>query len=334
MNEPINISFWGSPPYSAALLERLAQDGRFHIVFAVTQPDKPRHRQKGEAEPTAVKKQALSNGIPVFTPFSLKKESPELNDLRQTMKKNLPLFHVVFAYGKIIPEPLFAAPRMGGVNFHASLLPQLRGASPVESALLHGLTQTGWTLQKIDSRMDTGDILKTSVLEIPSQSLASDLLASLIERLMDFGPEALAEYAAGKLEPKPQQEKDATYCEKINTQMGEINWNLSAITLRNRARAFQERPGVYTFFRGKKLKLWIDPAVVSGSGGQIQEKSAANGLPAKPGHIAAIEPNIIHVACAGGTLPVCLLQPEGKKRMSAAEFVNGYRITTNDSFLV
>lgn len=317
----IPIAYWGSPPYSALFLDRLIADPRFEIAFAVSQPDKPRSGRNREPEPTAVKKRALESNIPVYTPESLKKEGGQITEMAAKSKVR---FHVVFAYGKIIPKAVFSPPPLGALNFHASLLPLLRGASPVESALLAGFQRTGWTIQKIESRMDAGDICKTTEFDIPWEADTPALMKLLIAKLLDFGPGALEEYSQGKLSPIQQDEEAATYCEKIATSMGEIDWKKSGPELRNMARAFQERPGIYTFLNGRKVKLWVDLSLPQESFSKPQGSF-------KPGEIVNTGPAIF-VSCRDALLPVASLQPEGKKRLSASEFLNGYRIAPGDLF--
>lgn len=315
-----DISFWGSPFISAQLLEKLIADSRFNVRFVVSQKDKPRSHRGREVMPSPVKKVALEAGIPVFTPAKIKKESAELLSAWQEFPVD---FHVILAYGKIIPEKLFAYPRLRAVNFHASLLPKLRGAAPIEFSLLEGFSQTGFTLQQITAELDAGDVYFTGACPIDWAETRDSLYAKLTEILLGPGVDALADYAAGKLSAKPQNHNEATFCSKISTQMGEVDWQKDAMVIRRQAQALAERPGIYSFFRQKKIKLFLDF--------HIPLKTIEGFSNSKPGEFCQIDENLF-VGCGNGhALPFKEIQIEGKKRMPIADFVNGYGVKVGDA---
>ncbi len=314
----INISFWGSPAISARLLEVLLGDNRFKIQFAVSQPDKPRSRRGREVLPSAVKKVATEADVPVFTPTRLKKNQSEiLNEFKQYPVD----FHVILAYGRIIPEALFDYPEQGAVNFHASLLPLLRGAAPIEFSLYEGLNKTGWSLQRISKGMDEGDVYSQSAVDISWQETTTSLYEKLTTNLLSFGPGAMAEYAAGGLRAEPQNHEQATYCPKITTEMGQIDWQKSCLENRRQAQAFGSRPGIFSFYNKKKIKLTVDFEV------------AEEALKPSPGP-AKIEilGEQMAVGCSDKALIIKGVQFEGKKAMTIRDFVNGYQVKSGQSF--
>ncbi|MDH5721068.1 MAG: methionyl-tRNA formyltransferase [Spirochaetia bacterium] len=321
--EKIKISYWGSPFISAKFLETLLQDGSFEISFVVTQPDKPRSKRGREVLPCAVKKLADKNSIPVYSPVSLKKNTP---DLLEEFNKHDVLFHVVFAYGKLIPEAIFNAPLLKTLNFHASLLPLLRGAAPIEYALLEGHRKTGWSIQAIVEKMDAGDVFYQNEIEVSVNETKNSLTEKMLESLVSFGPDILKKYAAGKLNSRKQDEEKATYCGKIKTEAGKIDFSKTHIEIRNQYRAFGENPGLYSYFNGKKIKIDFD--LIS-----LSKKLSDQEKEMKSGRVFLIEKEKTYILCGDGfALPAVLFQPEGKRKMSAVDFVNGYRLKEGDYF--
>ncbi|MES0489044.1 MAG: methionyl-tRNA formyltransferase [Leptospirales bacterium] len=319
---PVKISYWGSPGISAALLKVLIDDSRFQIEFVVSQPDKPRSGRGREVIPTPVKAVALENSIPVYTPVALKKNTETILSDWNSYK---PAVHVVFAYGKIIPEALFSSPALGSVNFHASLLPLLRGASPIEHSLWHGFSKTGWTLQQVANRLDTGNILAQTIIDIEPADSTSTVAQKLFDQLEKWSPEALLDYVAGKLTPIEQQEDMATHCGKIYPEMGKIEWSKTSTEINNMARALQERPGVFSYWNKTRIKIFFDF--------QTAALQPENSEVLPPGSISDISDNGIFITCADGlSLKVLYIQPDGKKRLSAKDFVNGYRVKLGDLF--
>ncbi|MDH5717441.1 MAG: methionyl-tRNA formyltransferase [Spirochaetia bacterium] len=318
--DKIRISYWGSPAISAFLLEKLILDNRFDISFVVTQPDKPRSKRGREVLPSPVKKIALENNIPVFEPASLKKELKTLCD--EFSRYNI-LFHVVFAYGRLIPADIFNAPILKTINFHASLLPLLRGAAPIEYALLEGHKKTGWSIQAIVEKMDAGDVFFQKEISIYEDDTKKSLAEKMISELLNFGPDVIEKYACKELLSFKQDENKATFCGKIKTEDAKINWDDDHIKIRNLYRAFFENPGVFSFFNFKKIKIDFDLSIPV-QNYKINEK-------APNGQIISIEKDKFWIVCGDKvSLPVGFIQPEGKKKMKADDFVNGYRIKEGD----
>ena len=320
----MHISFWGSPEISVILLEELVKNPGIQVEFVVTQEDKPRSYRGKLEEPTPVKKKADHYNIPVFTPKSLKKNSDEL--FAQISQFSVDL-NVVFAYGKIIPERFFNLPRLGSLNFHASLLPNLRGASPIEHALLQGDEKTGWTMQKMNAELDAGDMYYIHEVEIKWEDDYNSLTQRLMTELISFSGNILEQYTSGKLVPVHQKNEMATHCGKIDTDQGKINWFDSVFNVRNRARAMSNRGGIYSFLNTKKYKIFPDL--------QIDRETIlkSSEFAKQPGIIAMATDQHIWISCNNNqSLPVKYIQPEGKKKLTPREFINGYRIQIGDRF--
>lgn len=313
-----SIAFWGSPLIAATLLEALHGHKKFKVEFVVSQPDKLKGRRKLEMVSTAVKKFAVGAKIPIFTPKSLKKNKEKLVSEFKPYDVDI---NVVLAYGNIIPEELCNLPRLKSVNFHASLLPKLRGAAPIEFALMQGMQKTGWTLQRIVAVLDAGDLIDQDEVEIEWAETRDTLYAKLTNSLLSFAPTALLDYYNGSSKIISQDESAATFCSKISTSMGELNFNKTAAELRNLYRSLSERPGVYSTWNNKKIKLKIDLSVKD-----------LNSVPSKgPGTISEINEHI-WLGCSDGCLPIESLQPDGKKQMGVDAFINGYQPKVGSRF--
>jgi methionyl-tRNA formyltransferase len=308
------IVFWGSPAIAATFLSHLVENytDKFKVTAVITQSEKTIQRQGITSARSAVHQKASALGIPVFTPLSLKKEGElllgELNALGYDI-------FVVLAYGKILPEFIINAPRLKSVNFHGSLLPLLRGASPIEHALLQGFTQTGWTLQRIVAELDAGDILEQSKVSIDPIDTRESLYAKMTENLVQHGAAMLLSYIEGRGVIRPQEHSQATYCGKITAEDGRLDFAQSSTEILNRYRAFTPRPGVFAFLGGKKLKLRF--ALPSHP---VKATQAAGTL------LVPVKGSLFVVCGDGVALPLAAVTPEGKKTMPVADFINGYRI--------
>lgn len=313
------IVFWGSPGIAAEFLSHLVKNcsEQFQITACVTQTEKTVQRQGKAAVRSAVHNRAEELGIPVFTPKSVKKEAELLLPELETLGFDL---FVVLAYGKILPESIINAPRLQSVNFHGSLLPLLRGASPIEHALLYGFAETGWTLQRIVAELDAGDIIAQSSVAIDAAETTGSLYTKLTADLIAHGAEMLAAYVNGSAKISAQNHAAATHCSKISAEDGRLVFDRPAHEIRNRFRAFTPRPGVFALFRGKKVKLAFD----------LEAGLAATGKAA--GRLYREGKDDLYVACGDGqALKISAITPEGKKAMCAADFINGYRLAGDDT---
>jgi methionyl-tRNA formyltransferase len=310
----MKLIFMGTPEFAVPSLARLIEDG-CDVRAVFTQPDKPAGRGKHLQAPP-VKLFALRHGIAVHQPARIKTNE----EVRAVFEAVAPDACIVAAYGKILPEWLLTIPRLGSINVHASLLPKYRGAAPINWAIANGERETGVTIMRMDAGMDTGPMLAERAVTIGDEETAPELSA----RLAALGAEVLSEtlpmIERGRINPRPQDEREATYAPILKREDGLIDWRMSAREIGNRVRAFQPWPGTYTQFRGARLTFW--------RAREVEVKGENIG----PGTITGIDNSGITVACAHQTsLRVEELQAEGKRRMSARDFVNGMRISEGDS---
>jgi methionyl-tRNA formyltransferase len=295
----VRIIFAGTPPFAAAALNALADAGH-DIALVLTQPDRPAGRGM-KLTPSAVKQAALTRGLPVSQPVSLK--SPEAQDELRAADADV---MVVAAYGLILPQAVLDLPRFGCLNIHASLLPRWRGAAPIQRAILAGDLETGITIMQMDAGLDTGAMLSKTVVPIRD----GDTAASLHDVLATTGASAivaaLANYAT--LVPVAQDDALATYAAKLSKDEAQLDWNQPADALERAVRAYNPVPGAWTLLGGATLKIWAAQAV-PGSG--------------IPGAVLRAEADQLVVACGSGALALHEIQPAGSKRMSAAAFLAG-----------
>ncbi len=296
----------GTPEFAIPTLEYLIRSP-YRVVVVYTQPDKPAgRRQRLTSSP--VKRLAMEHKIPVVQPKTLKSAEAleELAGFR-------PELIVVAAFGYILPQKMLALPKFGCVNIHPSLLPRHRGPSPVADTLLGGDSLTGVTITLMDVGVDSGPILSQKEMNIFPQ----DTTGSLTSRLAVVGAELLKEtlpkWIGGELKPKPQYEGEATYSRMITGKDSEIDWNLPAINLWWKVRAFNPWPGCYTWWKGKRLKVHKCVPLGKGAKGEIGEVVA---LPQSE----SVE---VGVVTGEGILGLCQIQLEGKRQMSIADFMRG-----------
>ncbi len=316
MNE-LKIIFMGTAELSCASLEALTQEKQFQVAAVVTQPDRPKGRDlKPQSSP--VKMLAEKSRLPVLQPARARDEK-FIAGLRE-LKPDL---IVVAAYGQILPQTILDLPRHGCLNVHTSLLPQYRGAAPIQWAIANGDAETGVTIMKMDAGLDTGGIVAQRRAAIQQ----ADDSATLHDRLARLGAELLAQtipdYVAGKIPPRPQPAEGVSHAPKIKKEDGRIDWNLPARTIWNRLRAFTPWPGAFSFLKAEPkprlLKIW--KAEIAGCSGQ-------------PGAILSADKSGIVVACGKEALRILELQREGGRRMSAVEFLAGHPLETGDKFAV
>ena len=305
----------GTAELSCASLEKLACDTNFQIAAVVTQPDKPKGREM-KLQFSSVKILAEKLKLPVLQPAKARDEKfiSELRELK-------PDLIAVVAYGQILPQAILDLPKFGCVNVHTSLLPKYRGASPIQSAILNGEIETGVTIMKMDTGLDTGEIISQSRTPV----LPEDNSQTLHDRLAQLGAELLVEtipdFVAGKILPGPQPNEGASYAAKIKKEDGKIDWNEPAEKILNRLRAFTPWPGVFTFLRTEQkaqlLKIW-KAEIVENFG--------------RAGEILSADKNGIVVACGQNTLRILELQREGGRRLTVQEFLAGNPLKAGEKF--
>jgi methionyl-tRNA formyltransferase len=297
-----SIVFMGSPEFALPALSALAEN--YPVVGVVTQPDRPAGRGR-ELTPSPVKKLSLELGIPILQPQRLK--DPQA---MQQLQEWAPEVIVVAAFGQILRPAVLDLPPYGCINVHGSLLPRWRGASPVQSAILHRDQETGITIMCMDPGVDTGPILSQHANAI----LPNDTGGSLSERLAQLGAELLIDtlpgYLSGVLQPRDQDETGATYAPMLKKEDGLLNFSKPADLLERQVRAFNPWPGSFTTWENQILKIHKSHAISQVSS-QAGEKLVYDDLPA--------------IACSSGLLVLDEIQPSGKRRMPGDVFLRGAR---------
>ena len=303
----MKIIFMGTPDFALPALEAIKKSGQ-QLMAVVTRPDKPKGRGK-QVLPPPVKIWALEREIPVYQPESVRKDPGFISEI-----KNLsPDLIITAAYGQILPKGFLDIPSLGCINVHASLLPEYRGASPIQQVIMDGRETTGITIMYMDVGMDTGDIVLQKELAIHPDENAGELH----DRLAVAGGQALEDgialFVQGKVKGIPQDHDKATYCRKIEKSMGEIPWEESAIRIKNRIRGLTPWPGCFTFLHGSRLKVWK---------GSLWEYFT--GTRHSPGTVLkADRENGLIVSCGEGALRLEEVQGQGSRSMSDLEFLRG-----------
>ncbi len=301
----MRIVFMGTPDYAAVTLQKLI-DEKYDLLAVFAQPDKPVGR-KQILTPPETKVLAEKHNIPVYQPKTLR--DGEAFDI---LKELNPDAIVVVAYGKILPKEILSLPKYGCINGHASLLPHLRGSAPIQWAIVNGDKQTGVTTQLMDEGIDTGDILETAVVDIGNEETAEELFDRLSVISADLMISTLKNAEAGALNPKKQNEDDATYAPIIKKEMAHLDFTKTADEICNAVRGFYSWPCAFCFINGKRIKV----------------------IKAKKSHLAASEcgvvlasDNRLVISCKDGSVELVTVQPEGAKVMSAQVMLNGHKIT-------
>lgn len=296
----MKIAFLGSPEIGAIVLSNLINNS-IKVDTVITRPDKPKGRSN-KPEKTPVKVIAEKHNIEVYEPGSK-------DELTKVVKKVKPDVGIVAAYGMIIPEEALNAPRFGMINFHPSLLPALRGPSPIPMAIMCGEEKTGVTIIEVSKEMDAGDILSQEEVKL----LGNETTPELSKKLAHLGAKMIAEVLPkiedGKITPEKQDDSKATYTKLIKKGDGEINWQgYEAKGIEQAARAFTPWPGVYSYFRGKKIDFYDIEVLKSDlEPGKVAEKDGKILIGTKKG---AIAPGAVKI--------------EGKKKQDIKSFVCGY----------
>ncbi len=298
----------GTPEIAAVILKKILDSGKHEVVLAVTQPDRPRGRGNNVAM-SEVKTLALEHEIPVFTPEKIK--DPE--SVEELRKYEADIF-VVAAFGQILSSEILNMPKYGCVNVHASLLPKYRGAAPIQWAILDGQLTTGITIMQMDEGLDTGDIIIQEEIRIPHDETAGGLHDTLAELGGDMILKALTMIEDGTATRTPQGPAKTHYATMLNKSMGKLDFTRSARELDRYVRGLNPWPSAYAYLEGRMIKIWDT---------MITDK-CEDGL--APGDVYGIDKNGFYIATGEGGLRVLALQPEGKRQMTAAEFMRGYDI--------
>jgi methionyl-tRNA formyltransferase len=304
-----SLVFCGTPRFAVPTLEALVQAG-FPIRLVVTQPDKPRGRGL-ELAPPPVKQSALTLDLPITQPESIKNN----DEFRAQLTALRPDAIIVVGYGRIVPQWMIDLPSLGNINLHASLLPKYRGAAPIQWAIARGETLTGVTTMRINTGLDTGDILLQKEISINPTDTAESLALTLAGIGADLTVETLRGLEAGTISPRAQDDARATLAPILKKEDGRIDFRHSAQEIWNRLRGFQPWPGAFTTFRGRNLHVWdAAPAPHSPPPGEL-----------------LVEKDRLFVGCGGATaLALLEVQLEGKKHITVRDFIHGYRLQTGE----
>lgn len=302
----MRVVFMGTPDFAVGTLEAIIKAGH-EVVAVITQPDKPKGRGKA-VQYTPVKEKALEYDLPVYQPVKVREESfvKELEAMK-------PEVIVVVAFGQILSKEILDMPKYGCVNVHASLLPKYRGSAPIQWAVIDGEKESGVTTMLMNEGIDTGDMLKTTVISLDEKETGGSLFDKLAIAGADLLVETLVELESGTVTRTPQEEEKATHAKMLNKTMGLIDFTKSAVEIERLIRGLNPWPSAYTGLDGKTLKIW-DADVV--------EKEADG----EPGEIVEVGKNHVYVKTGKGLLELKEIQLEGKKRMEMEAFLRGYSL--------
>jgi len=301
VTQPLRIVFAGTPDFAARHLQALI-DSQHEVIAVYSQPDRPAGRGK-KLKASEVKQLAVENNIDVYQPESLKVESEQqiLADLNADIM-------VVVAYGLILPQTILDTPRLGCINVHGSILPRWRGAAPIQRAIWAGDKESGVTIMQMDLGLDTGDMLNITKCDIAQDETS----ASLYTKLAELGPKALietlSELADGTAKAEVQDEAQANYAHKLSKQEADIDWSMDAVQIERNIRSFNPWPVCFTQMSGNTVKVYQAEVVE---------------LTGQPGTVLASDKTGITIASGQHALKITQLQPQGKKPMSAQDFLNG-----------
>lgn len=314
----MRVLFWGTPEFAAPPLRALLGEG-FDVVGVVTQPDKPQGRSRSALVPSPIKQIAIEESLTVLQP-----EQPRGAEFLGELRALEPDISIVVAYGHILPPDVIELPPQGTLNIHASLLPQWRGAAPIQAAIRAGQTETGVTIMRMVTRLDAGPIL----LQVPTPILHDETYGELQLRLSELGALALIEAMSlldlGKITEQPQDDALATYAPKIEREDARIDWTLPASDVACAVRAFDPKPGAFSRLRGTEVKLF---------GARPWPHSiAALAEAADPGTVVALDAAGAIIATGNGGVRILDAQPAGKRRLGIAELARGRGISVGERF--
>ena len=304
----MKVIFMGTPDFAVGTLKALIES-EHEVAAVVTQPDKPKGRGKA-MQYTPVKEVAVAAGIPVLQPVKVR--NPQVVEELKAYGADV---IVVVAFGQIIPKSILEMPKYGCINVHASLLPEYRGAAPIQWAVIDGKEKTGVTTMQMDEGLDTGDMLMVEEVVLAEDETGGSLFDKLCEVGADVLLKTLEELPKNTLVPKKQpQESPTPYASMLTKEMGKIDWNRSAAEIERLVRGLNPWPSAYTHLNGKTLKIWK----ASVKEGQAEE--------AQNGEIVNVTKKELLVKTGEGLLSLDEVQLEGKKRMPADAFLRGYAV--------
>jgi len=323
----MKLGYMGTPEISGELLKALIQDG-YEIQYVVSNPDRPRGRS-GTPQPSAVSTVALENDLTLFRP---EKPAEILDQLLSIQVDAV----VVFAYGSILPAGFLKLGRLGIFNLHGSLLPELRGASPIQSAILQGMETTGWSFQFVSQKMDCGDLVAEKKLEIGPDETAQELTERMVPAGIELVLQTLPELKSLISGAKKQDESAATYCRKILPEQSYIDWSQPAQEIHNQIRGMNPRPVARTQLDGKLFKIYRSRLLESSELKTLQDEKQL--MARAPGDLLSFRldgsPALLVITGENQVLQILSLQPQNKKQMDAVSFLNGHKVHPDQRFVV
>ena len=305
----MRIVFMGTPQFAVPSLLALHKAGH-EIAAVVTQPDRP-NKRGNKVEFSPVKQAALDLQVKVLQPEKIKEA-----DFVAVLKDLQPEAIVVVAFGQILSEEILTLPKYGCINLHASLLPKYRGAAPIHWAVLNGETETGNTTMLMDKGLDTGDMLLVNKVAIGAEETTGQVHDKLSTSGADLLVETLEKLVKNEIVPQKQDEAKSTYAEKLTKELELIDWTLSNRDIFNKIRGLNPWPVAYTLFNNSRLKIFTSKLLDT----KIPESLQA-------GQFACLTENGFAVATGDGLLEIIEVQPESRKRMSAQDYIKGYKVT-------
>ena len=309
----MRVLFWGTPEFATPPLRALLGEG-FEVVGVVTQPDRPQGRSRSSLVPSPVKAIALEEGLPVLQP-----EKPRGEEFVARLRALAPDISVVVAYGHILPREVIDLPAQGTLNIHASLLPALRGAAPIQAAIRQGLTETGVTIMRMVPALDAGPVVLMARTPIAEDETYGELRLRLSELGALALVEALSLLSIGAATETPQDDALATYAPKVEREDARVDWTRPSTEVARVVRAYDPKPGAFTTLRGGEVKLFGARVLLD-----------RPDTPAALGEVLSAGPDGMVVACGGGAVRIVEVQPAGKRRLSVAEWVRGRGIAEGD----
>lgn len=308
----MKVVYMGTPDFAVAPLKAIIKAGH-EVTAVVTQPDKQKGRGK-EVQMTPVKECAIKHGIPVLQPVKIKE--PEA--LAELKKYPADVF-VIAAFGQFLSEEILHMPKYGCINIHASLLPAYRGAAPIQWVIINGEKKTGVTIMQMAKGIDTGDMLLKKEVLIDEKETGESLHDKLSAAGAELIVEALPKLERGEIVPEKQDDSLSCYAAKLTKSMGLIDWKKDAASIERLVRGLNSWPSAYTMYKGKTLKIWEADVV-------CEETDA------RPGTVTEVGKDFINVAAGKDILKITSLQLEGKKRVSAKDFLLGYEVVRGMEF--
>ena len=316
----MKVLFWGTPDFAEPPLRALLGEG-FEVAGVVTQPDKPQGRSRSTLVPSPIKRLALEEGVPVLQP-----EKPRGDDFLEQLRALAPDISIVVAYGHILPRAVIDLPPLGTLNIHASLLPEWRGAAPIQAAIRSGQRETGVTIMRMVQQLDAGPI----VLQVPTPIVEDETYGELQLRLSELGAlaliEALALISIGKASEVPQDDSRATFAPKVEREDVRVVWSRSATDIARVVRAYDPKPGAFTTLRGTEVKVYGARAVEAPAADENRSTDTI------PGTVIEVNDAGGVVACGEGAVRIVDAQPAGKRRLSMSEWARGRGVRVGDRF--